>query len=67
MTHRSMFAVYIYEDADGEVSIRADSYGDGEKAIFLGMDLLDTLTSMNNKCGGEAMIFLSIDRCESVQ
>lgn len=66
MSQRSMFAVYIYEDPEGNLSVRADSYGQGEKAIALGMDLLDAIATMNHKCGGEYLM-LPIDRAECIQ
>lgn len=67
MKQRSMFAIYLYEDADGNLSVRADSYGQGEKAMALGMDILDAIATMNQTCGGECLMLLPIDRSECVQ
>lgn len=66
MTQRSMFAIYLYEDPDGNLSVRADSYGQGEKAMAMGMDLLDAIATMNQKCGGDCLM-LPIDRAECIQ
>jgi hypothetical protein len=66
MNQRSMFAVYLYEDADGNISVRADSYGQGEKVMSLGMNILDAIATMNQKCGGDCLM-LPIDRSECVQ
>ena len=66
MNARSMFAIYLYEDADGNLSVRADSYGMGAKAMTLGLDLLDAIKCVNQQSGGE-MLMLPIDRAEAVQ
>ena len=67
MTARSMFAIYLYEDSDGNLSVRADSYGHGEKAFNLGLDLLDAIRGLNQQSGGDLLMLLPIDRCEAVQ
>jgi hypothetical protein len=66
MNARSMFAIYLYEDSDGNLSVRADSYGQGEKAFNLGLDLLRLIKGFNQQSGGDIML-LPIDRCEAVQ
>lgn len=67
MTTRSMFAIYLFEDSEGNVMVRADSYGLGEKAMSLGMDILEGLTGFSQMSGGEHLLMLPIDRCETVQ
>ena len=67
MTARSMFAIYLFEDSEGNVMVRADSYGLGEKAMSLGMDILEELTGFSQMSGGEHLLMLPIDRCETVQ
>ena len=67
MNARSMFAIYLFEDEEGNLSVRADSYGHGEKVVAIGLDLLDAIATMNQKCGGEPLLMLPIDRAEAVQ
>ena len=67
MTARSMFAIYLYEDSDGNLSVRADSYGQGEKSFNLGMDILEAIRGLNQHSGGDLLMLLPIDRCEAVQ
>lgn len=67
MSHRSMFAIYLYEDENGNVSVRADSYGHGEKVMTMGIDILDDIIRKDNNSGGGMMFMLPIDRCEMVQ
>lgn len=67
MNARSMFAIYLYEDSDGNLSVRADSYGQGEKAFSLGMDVLDAIKAVSQRSGGDTLMLLPIDRCEAVQ
>lgn len=64
---RSMFAIYLYEDPEGNVAIRADSYGTGEKVFNLGLDILEELNDLNRASGGEMFFMLPIQRCECVQ
>ena len=67
MTSRSMFAIYLFEDSEGNVTVRADSYGLGSKAMSLGMDILEDLTRCNMMSGGEHLLMLPIDRGQTVQ
>lgn len=67
MSRRSMFAIYLYEDENGNVSVRADSYGHGEKVMSMGLDILDDIIRTDNNSGGGMMFMLPIARCELVQ
>ena len=67
MFRRSMFAIYLYEDENGNVSVRADSYGNGEKVMSMGLDMLDNLIREDTNSGGDMMFMLPIARCELVQ
>lgn len=67
MFKRSMFAIYLYEDENGNVSVRADSYGHGEKVMNIGLELLEALIRKDSSSGGEMMFVLPIARCELVQ
>ena len=64
MNEKSMFAIYLYEDRDGNISIRADSYGQGDKALRLGMSMVEALDRLLE---GTEIYYLPIDRCEHVQ
>ena len=67
MSARSMFAIYLYEDDNGNVSVRSDSYGLGEKVMDMGLQMLDSIIKQDVNSGGEIMFMLPIDRCELVQ
>lgn len=62
-----MFAIYIYEDAEGNLSVRADSYGNGPNAMQLGIDVLSEMIQDNEASGGDVLFMLPIDRCQLVQ
>ena len=40
---KTMFAIYLMEDEEGFVRVRADHYGPGEASYFLGMEMLGYL------------------------
>ena len=61
---RSLFAIYICEDPEGNVYVRADSYGPSEKTLELGFSLLQWINYQHDKDIG---CYLPIDRCERVQ
>ena len=67
MHNRSMFAIYLYEDEAGQVSVRADSFGEGEKVLSLGFDLIERLVHAKDSSGGELLMLLPVDRCHTVQ
>lgn len=62
-----MFAIYLYEDSEGNVSVRADSYGNGAKVISLGLDVLNDLIQVNDACDAGIVFMLPVDRSELVQ
>ena len=66
MTARSMFAVYLYEDSDGNLFALAVTIRPDEKAFALGMDILEAIRCLNQHSGGDVLM-LPIDRCEAVQ
>lgn len=67
MHARSMFAIYIYENEEGQLCVRADSYGAGAKAITLGIDALNNIIEQDAHLGYETMFMLPVDRSESIQ
>lgn len=64
---QSMFALYLYEDDEGNVTVRADSYGDGPNVAMLGSELLHQLCYAESISGGKLLVMTPIDRCASVQ
>lgn len=64
---KSAFVIYLTETPDGNVILRADSYGKGEAVFALGMDILEFLNQINHINGGDLFFSLPVDRCESVQ
>lgn len=62
-----MFAIYLYEDENGNVSVRADSYGHGEKVMAVGLEMLDALIERDVNSGGDTLFMLPIARCDMVQ
>lgn len=67
MFKRSMFAIYLYEDDNGNVWVRSDSYGLGEKVMDMGIKMLDSILEQDESSGGEVLLMLPIHRCELVQ
>lgn len=67
MKNRSTFAIYLYEDEEGNVTVRADSYGKGEKVMVIGMEILEELVGLSQMSGGEHLVMLPIDRCQTIQ
>lgn len=63
----SMFAIYIHEDEEGNLYVRADSYGKGMRAISLGLDTLSDLIQHNENTDEGILFMLPVDRCELVQ
>ena len=63
----SMFAIYIIEDDEGNLAVRADSHGKGAAALSLGLDVLQEMICTNDESGGDILFMLPIDRCERVQ
>jgi len=64
---RSTFAIYIIEDEEGELHVRADSFGQGTKALNLGLDVLRDMICTNENSGGDVVFMLPIDRSEHIQ
>jgi hypothetical protein len=64
---RSTFAIYIIEDEEGELRVRADSFGQGTKALNLGLDVLRDMICTNENSGGDVVFMLPIDRSEHIQ
>jgi hypothetical protein len=67
MIQKSMFAIYLYEDEAGQVYVRADSYGNGEKALGMGFEILENLIRSSDPSGGDMLVMLPVDRCPMVQ
>lgn len=64
---RSTFAIYIIEDEEGGLSVRADSFGQGSNALHLGLDVLRDMICSNEASGGAVTFMLPIDRSEHIQ
>lgn len=64
---RSTFAIYIIEDEEGDLYVRADSFGGGSKALTLGLDVLRDMICSNETSGGDVTFMLPIDRSEHIQ
>ena len=64
---QSMFALYLYEDDEGNVTVRADSYGNGPNVAMLGSELFNQLCYAESISGGKLLVMTPIDRCASVQ
>jgi hypothetical protein len=67
MIQKSMFAIYLYEDEAGQVYVRADSYGNGEKALSMGFQILEHIIRSGDPSGGDMLVMLPVDRCPLVQ
>ena len=64
---QSMFAIYLYEDENGNVTVRADSYGEGPNIAMLGTELLHQLCYAESMSGGKLLVMTPIDRSACIQ
>jgi hypothetical protein len=64
---QSMFALYLYEDDEGNVTVRADSYGNGPNIAALGTELLHQLCYAESISGGKLLVMTPIDRSARIQ